>query len=180
MDSELMDYLVSKAGLAEVRVAAVNREHLLTFIRESNVIENIKRRTKAIEVVAHREFLACDQISVHDLERFVERIGGKPLRRTEGMNVSIVDRGSGRVLHAPPPGGPAVEGDLRELLIKAERGDHTPFETHCAYETLHPFLDGNGRSGRVLWAWQMLREGRMPFGISFLRAFYYQALQASR
>src|SRR4051812_25061845 len=102
-DPELMEYLVSRAG-AELRVAAINRDHLLAFIRESNSIENIKRRTKAIEVKAHREFLAAAEIGVVDLERFVKRIGGKPLRRTEGMNVSIVDRGSGRILHSPPPG----------------------------------------------------------------------------
>lgn len=171
---------MSRTGMAEVRLAAVKHEHLLTFIRESNSIENIKGRTRAIEVLAHREFLMLDEIAVHDLEWFVDRIGGKPLRRDEGMNVSIVDRGSGRLLHSPPPGGPAVEGDLREILIKAARGDHSPYAVHCAYETLHPFMDGNGRSGRVLWAWQMLHESKMPFGVSFLRTFYYQALQASR
>lgn len=179
LDPELTEYLTS-TGMAKVRLAAAKHEHLLTFIRESNSIENIKGRAKQIEVLAHREFLACDEISVSDLELFVERIGGSPLRRTEGMNVSIVDRGSGRIMHSPRPGGPAVEGDLREILIKAARGDHTPYAVHLAYETLHPFMDGNGRSGRVLWAWQMLHEGKMPFGISFLRTFYYQTLQASR
>lgn len=180
MSSELRDYLVSRASAAE-RAATIDREKLLDFIRESNRIENIKRRIKAVEVRAHREFLSLNELAVHDLELFVQRVAGKPLRRHEGMNVSIVDRGSGRILHAPPPGGPAVEGDLRELLIKARSGEYTPYQIHCAYEALHPFLDGNGRSGRVLWAWQMLNiEGKMPFGLPFLHSFYYQALSASR
>src|SRR4051812_12441594 len=127
MDPELTEYLMSHTGMAEMRLQAVKREHLLAFIRESNAIENIKRRVRAIEVLAHREFLALDEITVHDLEWFVDRIGGKPLRRSEGMNASIVDRGSGRILHVPPPGGPSIEGDLREILIKAARGDHKPY-----------------------------------------------------
>lgn len=180
LDPELMEHLLSGRGFAERQMAAFKHEHLLNFIRESNSIENIKGKTRKVEVLAHREFLACSEVSVFDLELFVKRIGGKPLRRTEGMDVSIVDRSSGRLLYRPPRGGPDIEGDLREILIKAERGDNTPFEIHCAYEALHPFLDGNGRSGRVLWAWQMLHESKMPFGISFLRAFYYQTLQASR
>jgi Fic family protein len=176
----LLDRLTSGIA-AKDRVAAIDHQRLLDFIRESNRIENIRRRTKSIEVTAHREFLALDEVSVHDLELFVKRVAGKPLRRHEGMNVSIVDRGSGRVVHAPPPGGPAIEGDLRELLIKARSGEYTPYQIHCAYETLHPFLDGNGRSGRVLWAWQMLNvEGKMPFGLPFLHSFYYQALSGNR
>lgn len=38
----------------------------------------------------------------------------------------------------------------------------------------------NGRSGRALWAWQMLRQGRSFERIGFLRSFYYQTLERSR
>ena len=50
----------------------------------------------------------------------------------------------------------------------------------CAYEMLHPFMDGNGRSGRALWAWMMLRLGQDPFALLFLHRFYYQTLENSR
>lgn len=38
----------------------------------------------------------------------------------------------------------------------------------------------NGRSGRALWAWMLLREGRDPFALPVLRAMYYEALEAGR
>jgi hypothetical protein len=37
-----------------------------------------------------------------------------------------------------------------------------------------------GRSGRALWAWQMVNTGIDPFGLGFLHTFYYQALDAGR
>ena len=32
-------------------------------------------------------------------------------------------------------------------------------ETHFRFESLHPFFDGNGRTGRLLMNWQLLRVG---------------------
>lgn len=65
---------------------------------------------------------------------------------------------------------------LDKLLQRVRAGELTPMRAHVEYETLHPFMDGNGRSGRVLWAWQMRRDGRDPLQLGFLHAFYYQAL----
>jgi Fic family protein len=38
-------------------------------------------------------------------------------------------------------------------------------------------MDGNGRTGRMLWAWHMKHQGRDPFLRPFLHTWYYQTLQ---
>lgn len=47
---------------------------------------------------------------------------------------------------------------------------------HLAFETVHPFNDGNGRIGRVVNNYELIREGYVPINIAFVnRARYYDA-----
>ena len=50
-------------------------------------------------------------------------------------------------------------------------------ETHFRFESLHPFFDGNGRTGRLLLNWQLLRAG-FPLTVIQVeeRALYLNAL----
>ena len=55
--------------------------------------------------------------------------------------------------HVPPPPGPVPEL-MEELLQFANRSDIDPVVqaawAHLQFETVHPFADGNGRTGRAL------------------------------
>jgi Fic family protein len=37
-----------------------------------------------------------------------------------------------------------------------------PLDAHIRFETIHPFVDGNGRTGRMLMWWQELHKGDLP------------------
>lgn len=91
----------------------------------------------------------------------------------------------------PPP--PDVLGDL---LTDWERFANEEVEfpllvqnalLHYQFETLHPFLDGNGRLGRLMIVFFLIARGRLPAPLLYLSSYlehdrqrYYEALQAPR
>lgn len=141
------------------------------FVEESNRIEGIVRLPTAQEIAEHDRFMALDVITIDELKQFVSIYQpGTELRDKQGMDVRF---GS----HIPPRGGTNIVNQLQGLLDILD--ELSPYRTHCVYETLHPFMDCNGRSGRAIWAWQM-RQKYGNYDLGFLHHFYYQALDASR
>lgn len=145
---------------------------IANFVAESNWIEGIHRNPTQQELDVHIAFVTLRSLSVADLELFVSVVApGKLLREKPGMNVFVGN-------HRPPPGGPNIRRNLEKLLAPSSLS-RSAYEVHCDYETLHPFIDGNGRSGRALWLWMMLRNGSdWPEKLGFLHSWYYQSLAA--
>lgn len=148
---------------------------LSNFVRESNAIEGITRDPLFSELDATDHFFCLYKLTLEDVCQLQSAYApGKPLRNRVGMDVRVGN-------YIAPGGGRTIEVELMTLVGKlnnAKPGLHdNPWKTHLAFERLHPFLDGNGRTGRALWAWHMQRLGMNPFALSFLHRFYYQTLE---
>jgi hypothetical protein len=146
-------------------------EDLKYFVAESNRIEGITRKPTDEELLAHKAFLGLPEVGVADLGVLVRELAPHAkLRSLHGLDVRVGN-------HYPPRGGPEILERLSRLLIQVGSGSSTPWRIHIDYETLHPFTDGNGRSGRALWAWQMHNARNERFmTMGFLHLFYYQTL----
>jgi len=89
----------------------------------------------------------------------------------------------------PPADVPAALADLETFL---HRDDDLPLLVkigiaHAQFETVHPFLDGNGRVGRLLVAFLLCEKRALAKPVLYLshyfkahRQAYYDALQAVR
>lgn len=150
--------------------------NLVDFVRESNRIEGIHREPTRAEILRHTNFLNLHELTVADVEGFVSIYQPDAMiRKFDHLNVRVGD-------HIPPQGGPHIVHQLGLILHRANtyrgvvKDANGAYQVHQDYETLHPFTDGNGRSGRAVWHWQM--RGHAPLG--FLHHWYYQSLQCSR
>jgi Fic family protein len=96
------------------------------------------------------------------------------IRRPPGTQL-INDR-SGEVIYTPPEG----EALLRDKLANWERFLHNETELdplirmaigHYQFEAIHPFTDGNGRTGRILNILYLIQEGLLGLPILYLSRF---------
>lgn len=148
------------------------RTDLKQFIRESNHIEGIHRDPTMAEIDALEKFLkypALTIASLVDLNSVFQP--NAVLRDKAGLDVRIGG-------YIPPRGGPEIVEDLNILLLRVSAivNPLHPWKAHLEYESLHPFTDGNGRTGRAVWLWQMKQANFWPNGLAFLHQFYYQTL----
>lgn len=146
--------------------------NIADMVRETNRIEGILRPPTPEEIEEHRRFVNLEELTLTEFVRFVGVYQPDArIRDTVGLNVYVGD-------HVPPPGGLHIPQLLQDLVDRCNAGKVSPWAAHVEYETLHPFTDGNGRSGRALW-YNLMRANRMV-GLGFLHAFYYQTLSSVR
>lgn len=144
---------------------------LRTFVRESNLIEGIEREPTPEECEALGVFLKTVPMTLDSLNRMQAVFApGAPLRDSVNMDVRV-----GR--HIAPRGGPLVVAALVELLAEVNLKQDA-WNLHCRFEYLHPYMDGNGRTGRAVWLWLMQQRQDRPYALPFLHRFYYQTLAA--
>ena len=111
--------------------------------------------------------------------------------RRLGENVYIGNRAPKRVAYTPPSGGRPTERLLKNLeayFVASRDDDLDPLVrmavAHYQFEAIHPFLDGNGRTGRILNLLMLIQTGLLDIPVLYLsryvighKADYYRLLR---
>ncbi len=110
--------------------------------------------------------------------------------RNEAEQVCIGNRLTGRISYTPPRGGPVVMEKMQNLerYLLNERNEVDPLIrmaiAHYQFEAIHPFDDGNGRTGRIINILYLIHAGLLKIPVLYLsryiiqhKAGYYQLLR---
>ena len=96
------------------------------------------------------------------------------LRTTQNFIGSTPYIQDARYVPPPPNGIPDLLEDLLEY-VNQETNLHPLLRiglTHYQFETIHPFLDGNGRLGRLLISLLLQRDGLLPEPYLYLSSYF--------
>ncbi|MBN1829624.1 MAG: Fic family protein [Deltaproteobacteria bacterium] len=122
--------------------------------------------------------------------RIVNTIKGNTagIRTTPGTTIATT---SGKILYTPPEGETVLRDKLKNLqeFIHDEDDALDPLVkmalVHYQFEAIHPFYDGNGRTGRIINILYLVYKNLLPMPVLYLSKYiiehkdeYYQLLRA--
>jgi len=145
-------------------------------IRQSNLIENIDDpKEDAQSMVAWEYISKQDHIGIPELLETHRLITKNQLNKNHAGHFRKVPVwiGGYKLMPTPFMAEQLVYNLLVDLIQRPEEID--PIVGHIRFEHAHPFIDGNGRTGRMLMWWHELKIKRKPTLIEFdKRQDYYK------
>lgn len=152
-------------------IEKIKDEH--AWIWQSNLIENVDDRKEDARSLRAWKWLLKQPWSMKTVlglhGRIMRRLMGKEAGNLRTCDVGIYQAGG---LLRRCPHWEKVPALLRDWV------ENCPMdwkEAHVAFEKIHPFRDGNGRTGRMLMNWQRVTLGMEPLLILAMdRHDYYR------
>ena len=161
-----------------------------SFVSSEDVSQAVKETLRYRQALkAGYDILSAKPISTNMICEICSIIKDRDMdiRKTTGTTIRNVS--TGEVLYTPPEG----EAVIRNLLSDWEKflNTNTDFDPliklailHYQFESIHPFSDGNGRTGRILNMLYLIQEGLLAYPILYLsgyiikhKANYYNLLR---
>ena len=195
--------LINTLGLQEAKDSS-EIENIITTHDElfkDDVLPEAFANPAAKEVLRYRQALRVGFDLVRDsgllTSNHIVQIQGELERNNAGFRklpgTSLKD-GAGRTIYTPPQDPAAIIAlmfDLERFINDAGLFDADPLIKmaliHHQFESIHPFYDGNGRTGRIVNVLYLVKEGLLDIPVLYLSQFivrnkrmYYDLLQRVR
>lgn len=139
------------------------REH----IRQSNLIEGVDNPHEDRQSMIAWEFLMLEPCITYDVLMDLHDLIMKYQlpKKNRGVYRTVSVQVGGRICPEPF----LAQQMCHNLLYAMQYHLRTlsPIDTHVRFELIHPFIDGNGRTGRMLLWWHEIMNGEQPTLFTF-------------
>ncbi len=146
--------------------------------------------------VGYQDVLDTGLIRLNTILRVQEAVEQNNAGFRKVPGTMLKNQTTGAVVYEPPQDAVLIEKLMGELVefIHAGNGQKDDLDpilrmaiAHHQFESIHPFYDGNGRTGRILNLLMLQREGLLDLPVLYLSRYitstkrlYYQLLQSTR
>ena len=205
---ELKAELDTRRPLTQGELERLNEEFMIEFTYNSNAIEgntltlqetamvlegitiDQKPLKDHLEAVGHKDaFLYVQDIVSNKmpLTEFVIKNIHSLVLMNKPEDKGVYRRVPVRIMGAltEPVQPYMIEPKITELLAENEKRKATMniiervARFHLEFESIHPFIDGNGRTGRLLMNFELMQNGYPPINVKFTdRKRYYEAFDS--
>lgn len=123
--------------------------------------------------------LARVPLNTRITEEICTQIKGVHMTVRRGSGTALVNDVTGQIIYTPPEG----EAHLRDLLANWEHFMHESVTLdplirmavgHYQFEAIHPFSDGNGRTGRIVNSLFLIQENLLTLPVLYLSRYIIQ------
>lgn len=182
--------LLEAKDSSEIENIVTTTDQLFRFAQEESHADPATKEALRYRTALGRGFqeLARRPLCANTAVEICSTIKGVAMDVRRVPGTTLANQATGEVIYTPPLG----ESTLRDLLTNWENYLHAQDDVdplikmaiaHYQFEAIHPFSDGNGRTGRVLNILYLIEQGLLSLPILYLsryivlnKADYYRLL----
>lgn len=173
--------LLEAKASSEIENIVTTMDKLFQFSDAENVTDAATKEALRYRTALYEGYKALEErpLSTNTAIAICSQIKGTDMHIRRVPGTALANAKTEEIIYTPPEG----EALLREKLANWEVFIHNETEleplirlaiAHYQFEAIHPFTDGNGRTGRIINSLFLIQEGLLSLPILYLSRYIIQ------
>lgn len=170
--------LLEAGASSEIENIVTTTDKLFEHVHNDGKADPATKETLRYERALFKGFKALESqpLNTRVIEEICTQIKGVQMNVRRVPGTALKNKATGMIIYTPPEG----ESVLRDKLANWEKFLHMETEidplirmsvAHYQFEAIHPFTDGNGRTGRIVNCLFLIQEELLSLPILYLSRY---------